>query len=92
MDLHLGHVNLELLNNFTTVVHHQPDQHFDQCKSVPIKGIGGGVRLKAKKITFVDFDVYCSPIVSLSKMWSYFVQTRLLYILLTFTERAYLKL
>ena len=77
MDPHLGHVSLELLSNFTTVVHHQPEQHFDQCECVPIKGIGG----LGQKIAFVHFDVFYSPIFGLSKMWSYFVQITLLYIL-----------
>ena len=36
MDLNLGHVSLDLLNNFTTVVHHQPEQHFDQYKVGPL--------------------------------------------------------
>ena len=43
MDLHLGHVSLVLLNNFTSVVHHQPEQQFHECESVPIKGVGAGV-------------------------------------------------
>ena len=31
MDLPLVHVSLEMLHNFTTVVHHQPEQHVDHC-------------------------------------------------------------
>ena len=38
MDLHLGPVRVEMLNTFTTVVHHQPEQHFDQRENVPING------------------------------------------------------
>ena len=38
MDLHLGNVSLQLLNNFTTVVQHQPEKHFDQFECVAING------------------------------------------------------
>ena len=38
MDLHLGHVSLEMLNNFTAVLHDQPEQHFDKCECVSING------------------------------------------------------